>query len=96
MAVTIDPAAHDLWVQMKAGTTETAWFILSIDAEDKKRLNLSTTGRCGLEHLRRFLQDDQVGWRCGRFVKPQLTNMSGDDCATCARRAPLGACRVRL
>lgn len=34
--------------------------MLSIDAENKKKVNLTGVGRCGLKHMKRYLVEDQV------------------------------------
>ena len=60
MSVTIDPDAAALWTAMKSASTPKAWFVLSIDAEDKKKLVLTASGRCSVHHIGRFLDDSQV------------------------------------
>jgi hypothetical protein len=60
MSIVFPEAADAIWAAMRAGTTDKAWFILSINPDDKKKLELTASGRCGLRHIKRFLQDDQV------------------------------------
>ena len=60
MSVTIDPEASAMWTAMKSASIPKAWFVLSIDPEDKKKLVLTASGRCSVHHIGRFLDETQV------------------------------------
>lgn len=54
------------WAAIKRGDASTAWFLLTIDADDRRKLNFVASGRCGMRHTARFASDDSVR-RGGRW-----------------------------
>lgn len=56
-----------VFASIKAGE-EPAWLVLSIDPEKKTKINLTGVGRCGLRHLKRYLNEDQVQWGVFRYT----------------------------
>jgi len=62
MAVEVPDDVAPVFAKIKA-LEEPAYLVLSVDAENKKKVNLTATGRCGMAHLTRFLSEDQVSRR---------------------------------
>ena len=50
------------------GGEEPSYLILTTDPENKKRVNLTSVGRCGLRSLRRFLSEDQIQFGAFRVM----------------------------
>ncbi len=55
-----------MFASIKAGE-EPAWLVVSIDAEKKNKINLTGVGRCGLRHLKRYLNENEVQWGVFRY-----------------------------
>jgi len=51
--------ATAIFAGIKAGTSPKAWLVLSL-AEGNKSVHLTASGRCGVKHLRRFLDDATI------------------------------------
>lgn len=56
-----DAFTLQIWTKIKDDTDPKCWVVFGCDPDNKKKMKIISSGRCGLDRVHKHLTDDQVG-----------------------------------